>query len=34
VSRKNEAVHALNPVQNAMLKTLLRRIAAKMLDAI
>ena len=31
---KNEAVRALNPVQNAMLKTLLRRIAAKMLDVI
>jgi len=29
---KNEAVRALNPLQNAMLKTLLRRIAAKMLD--
>jgi geranylgeranyl pyrophosphate synthase len=28
---KNEAVRALNPLQNAMLKTLLRRIAAKML---
>jgi geranylgeranyl pyrophosphate synthase len=31
---KNEAVRALNPIQNAMLKTLLRRIAAKMLDGI
>lgn len=29
---KNEAVRALNPLQNAMLKTLLRRIAANMLD--
>lgn len=31
---KNEAVRALNPLQNAMLKTLLRRIASKMLDGI
>lgn len=30
---KNEAVRALNPLQNALLKTLLRRVAAKMLDA-
>ncbi|VGO17518.1 Hexaprenyl-diphosphate synthase large subunit ((2E,6E)-farnesyl-diphosphate specific) [Pontiella desulfatans] len=29
---KNEAVRALNPLQSAMLKTLLRRVAAKMLD--
>jgi len=31
---KNEAVRALNPIQNALLKTLLRRIASKMLDGI
>jgi geranylgeranyl pyrophosphate synthase len=29
---KNEAVRALNPVKNALLKSLLRRIAAKMLS--
>jgi geranylgeranyl pyrophosphate synthase len=29
---KNEAVRALNPIQNALLKTLLRRVASKMLD--
>ncbi|VGO21756.1 polyprenyl synthetase family protein [Pontiella sulfatireligans] len=29
---KNEAVRELNPLQNAMLKTLLRRVASKMLD--
>lgn len=29
---KNEAVRALNPLQNAMLKTLLRRLAGKMLN--
>lgn len=29
---KNEAVRALNPLQNALLKTLLRRLAAKMLS--
>ena len=28
---KNEAVRALNPLQNALLKTLLRRVASKML---
>ena len=31
---KNEAVRALNPIRNALLKTLLRRIASKMLDGI
>ncbi|WP_372807065.1 polyprenyl synthetase family protein [Pontiella sp.] len=31
---KNEALRALNPLQSAMLKTLLRRVAAKMLDLV
>jgi hypothetical protein len=30
---KNEAVRTLNPVKNALLKSLLRRIAVKMLTA-
>jgi geranylgeranyl pyrophosphate synthase len=30
---KNEAVRALNPIQNALLKSLLRRIAAQMLNS-
>jgi hypothetical protein len=29
---KNEAVRALNPLQNALLKTLLRRVTARMLE--
>jgi geranylgeranyl pyrophosphate synthase len=31
---RNEAARALNPVKNAMLKSLLRKVAAKMLDGI
>jgi geranylgeranyl diphosphate synthase type II len=31
---KNEAVRALNPLQNALLKTLLRRVASKMLGGV